>query len=308
MDRFSQRRQIHRGAFAEVFEATDPTSSETVALLLHRLDNYLGGRSQAFQQLEFLTNLAHPTILRVIGFSWTSSSDDLLELATEFHRSGTLETSLKNERNGQPPLLNATQKSKVIFGIVAGMTFLHAHGVIHGDLHPSNILLNHQFDPVIGGFHLSHYAGSKILGELGLQAPAFMVPEYPFDDDVWDFPVDVYTFAVTLYSIFAEPDTLEDGTTLNQRRAPGLVVKFMDKLRMGVRFVRKNEISNALWEVLESCWCSDPEARPTFQDLLVSFRGGKRYVLDGADIDAVLQYERRVDGCFGPPRRNQGGF
>jgi serine/threonine protein kinase len=129
-----------------------------------------------------------------------------------------------------------------------------------------------------------------------LGTPLFMAPELFSDDEMYDFSVDVYAFAITLYSIFAEPKELDDGTT--GPRSPQVLFR---KVVNGARFVRKGEIPDSLWEVIHLCWAKDPKVRPTFQSLLDSFRGCRRYVLDGADRESVLEYETRVYGQFGPP-------
>jgi hypothetical protein len=57
--------------------------------------------------------------------------------------------------------------------------------------------------------------------------------------------------------------------------------------------------------VIESCLKTNPKERPTFQGLLDSFRGGQHYVLEGADREAVLEYEHCVYGQFGPPNESK---
>jgi hypothetical protein len=66
--------------------------------------------------------------------------------------------------------------------------------------------------------------------------------------------------------------------------------------------VRAPEIPDALWTVITRCWAQEPAERPTFLALLNEFRGGNGYVLDGADRSAVVDYEGRVWGDFGPPK------
>jgi serine/threonine protein kinase len=302
LNRFSERRHTASGELGDTFVATDPNTHETVSLLFPRNLYSDAGQQQAFYELECLSTCAHPTLLRLIGFFWKDSPSCRLEIATEFHQNGTLEEVLKRERSGRTSVLNATQKSKVIFGVVAGMAFLHGHGIIHYELNPDHIFLNNEFEPVIRSFgKLPSYEEELDMEDRVIGIPWFTAPELFCDEEnVRDFPVDVYSFAVILYSIFAEPREMDDGKP-PPRNSQSLIVK----VSKGVRFVRKVEIPDGLWEVIESCWKVNPKERPTFQELIDSFRGGQRYVIEGADRNAVLEYENRVYGQFGSPNRGK---
>jgi serine/threonine protein kinase len=52
--------------------------------------------------------------------------------------------------------LTATKKSTIIFGIASGMAHLHSRGIVHCDLKPTTVLLNDQFEPVIGDLYDSN--------------------------------------------------------------------------------------------------------------------------------------------------------
>ena len=97
-------------------------------------------------------------------------------------------------------------------GIIEVMTLVHAHGIVHFVIKPSNILLDAAFSPAISDFGLaktigsaktvSGLANSRVFGftpcfaapELLWLAPAGMVVEA-------DKKVDVYAFAITLWEL-----------------------------------------------------------------------------------------------------------
>jgi len=41
------------------------------------------------------------------------------------------------------------QRLKVIMGTARGLKYLHGKDIIHGNIKPSNILLTHEFDPLV---------------------------------------------------------------------------------------------------------------------------------------------------------------
>jgi serine/threonine protein kinase len=295
--RFCKSRLLYNKEFISHYEGIDTSTNEKVdlfSLTFHEWSPLI--QRFLFHELETLAGNTHPATLRLVGFSLNLSPETPIEIATELHPNGLLGDILKREWK-EGPILNATQRSKIIFGIVAGMASLHGRNVLHRDLKPGNILLNAQFEPVIAGFSLSvSYDANLPLNDI-LGTQAFMAPEMLEGEESYAFPIDVYSFAVTLYSIFAELGEMDDGRDLTGKST----FHFVRAICSGVRFVKKEGIPDSLWEVIQSCWKEDPKVRPTFQQLLESFRGGHRYVLEGGDLSAVLEYEQTVDGEFGVP-------
>jgi hypothetical protein len=110
-----------------------------------------------------------------------------------------------------------------------------------------------------------------------------------FTDGECDFSADVYAFAVTLYSIFAEPKEMDDGNV--SRRSIMIIMRAVCR---GARFLRKPEIPEYHWGVITRCWAQDPKSRPTFEMLLDEFHNSHECILPEADRSAVLEYENLI--------------
>jgi serine/threonine protein kinase len=247
---------------------------------------------QFFRELEVLAGNTHPGTLRLIGFSVTGGAG---RIATRFPANRDL--SLMLRRTSAAAVLDATRKSKIIFGIIAGMAHLHARGVLHRDLKPESIFLDDEFEPVITDFGLARLIIDGSESALGVGSPMHVAPELITDDGNCNFAVDVYAFAVTLYQLFADPQTLSDSS--RRLKSAGDLRR---RVEAGARFVKAPEIPEAIWGVITRCWEADPKDRPTFWQLLNEFHGGQVYALAGADRAAILEYEGRVWGDFGPPK------
>jgi serine/threonine-protein kinase len=284
--RFANRQPIGSGAYSQAFKATDSTTGATVCVRVLKPGYDSEAQRQYERELETFAENAHPATLCLIGFSAT---EDGFITITPFAPYGSVANALHQTA------LGATRKLNIVFGVVAGMAFVHSRGILYRHLKPENILLDDKFEPLIGDFAVYvRLSAAMDFGPAG--TPIFMAPETLTDDES-DCAVDVYAFAVTLYRLFAESVNLDD-----DGRPFRTHLQLLMRVISGARFVKAPEIPDALWVVITRCWAQEPAARPTFWALLNEFRGGKGYVLDGADRAAVLDYESRVWGDFGPPK------
>jgi serine/threonine protein kinase len=244
----------------------------------------------------------HPAALKLVAFSFGQSSDGPLQIVTEFIPNGTVFEALDRERKGNDVVLDATAKSKIIFGIVSAMASLHARGFLHHNLKPHNIFLDERFEPILGDFDcVRPFAGG---GDriTSVEEVLYMAPEIlRKDGDGYDFSIDVFSFAVTLYHIFADIGEFRNERP-DQRQFASM--RLRKAIERGDRFVKKPEIPEYHWAVIVRCWAQDPKARPTFQELLNEFHDKHEYILPGADQSAVLAYENQVGTSFGAPNRS----
>jgi serine/threonine protein kinase len=238
----------------------------------------------------------HPATQELIAFSFGSTSDIPMQIATDFFPNGDLDQALRKARTGKGATLNATMKSMIIFGIVSGMCSLHARGIFHSNLEPGTVFLNERYEPIIGGFDVCHLSDCLLIEDRLVEFPVFIPPELYGEGFTIDFSFDIYSFAVTLYCIFAEAMVLDDDPT-----PIGSPEHFMRRVRNGARFVRRPEIPEYHWGVIVRCWHHDPEARPTFQELLKEFHESHNYILPKSNVRAVHEYEDRVGSHFGDP-------
>jgi serine/threonine protein kinase len=123
---------------------------------------------------------------------------------------------------------------------------------------------------VIGDLGLAKELGGALKdGEqptMMIGTPLHMAPEHWDDSEVEvGQPVDVYAYAVLLYSMFvADPMIM-----LNDK--PGRVrsvENLMQRIGRGARFQRSPDINNSHWRLIESGWDKAPDRRPTFQAIV----------------------------------------
>jgi hypothetical protein len=209
---------------------------------------------------------AHPACLSCVDVQeWGGEG----VIVTQFQPNGTLETMLKLEFSGATTDLWQTQKTIIVLGIAFGMEHIHSKGFVHRDLKPANIFLNQGCEPVIGDFGVAtdFRPSEPSLGPtMFIGTPLHMAPEMWVDEsDGYSQEVDVYAYAVLVYSMFAqEPeDMLDDGKGRAMK-----VNDLMKRIEAGARFRRVAKISDDYWNLITSCWGKEPLKRPTFTDIL----------------------------------------
>jgi serine/threonine protein kinase len=288
-------KRLGKGAFGRVVEATDRKTGKLVAVkfLKQRFEEQSQERS-FIRELEILASNSHPATLRLLGFG--IDPDGTPMVVTDVMTHGTLDKVLKEEARGAHNTeWNATRQSICVFGICAGMAHLHAQGIVHRDLKLENVFLNEQWEPVVADFGLSRALQEGIHRTMEIGTPLHMAPEL-YGDNEYSFPVDVYAFAVLLYSFFTEPTRLDD-----KKGALRHAEQLLQRVNAGARFVKPAGIPDTHWDLISAAWRHDPKQRPTFQELVNDFHLNHRYVFPGADLTQVLEYENRLLEYEAPP-------
>lgn len=128
-----------------------------------------------YRELNIIFQINHPSILKFIGYVNANKKTLLFEYALN----GPLD-QIKNSKCYKN--WNNTKKLIAIYGIAAGMSYLHSHNIIHRDLNTKNILLDENLYPKISGFKISKEIkngkptkSNKIKG-----TPAYLSPEVFF--------------------------------------------------------------------------------------------------------------------------------
>ncbi len=194
---------IATGDFAVVYRARDLELGRAVAVKqIHA--QYLADPQQLaryWQEAQLLASLQHPNILTIYDVvrprGWL-----ILEL---------MQRSLHPEAEGDGIELGALRR--VLLDCCEALRFLHANGVIHGDIKPSNLLLGSQGRVVVGDFGLARRASSE-QGSLLKGTTKYMAPELVSNQFGPVGPAsDLYSLGFTAYELMCgkQFDTLFPG-------------------------------------------------------------------------------------------------
>ncbi|MCA8957603.1 MAG: protein kinase [Planctomycetes bacterium] len=198
-------RLLHRiggGGMGEVFEALQPGLDRRVALKLLRRDMLPNPRSIARFRREALTiaRLEHPGIVRVHavgehhGQPWFAM--ELIDGQPLDHHADSLRTTDRDEF--LPAIV------RLMLAVCEALGHAHAHGVVHRDIKPPNILVRRDGTPVLTDFGLARELGLPSLTQTGEFAgtPYYTSPEQVRGDPQELGPhSDVFSVGVTLYEV-----------------------------------------------------------------------------------------------------------
>eukprot|EP00256_Glycine_max_P031991 XP_006576501.1 receptor protein kinase-like protein ZAR1 [Glycine max] len=231
----------------------------------------------------------HPNVVRLRAYYW--AHDEKL-LISDFISNGNLAHALRG-RNGQPSTnLSWSTRLRIAKGTARGLAYLHEcspRKFVHGDIKPSNILLDNDFQPYISDFGLNRLisitgnnpsTGGFMGGALpymnssqkertnNYKAPEARVPGCRTTQK-WD----VYSFGVVLLEILTGRSPESSPTTSTSMEVPDLVrwvrkgfdqesplSEMVDPSLLQEVRVKKEVL--AVFHVALSCTEEDPEARP----------------------------------------------
>ncbi|KAL8152126.1 hypothetical protein V2J09_021934 [Rumex salicifolius] len=128
------------------------------ALAVRRIGEGAADRLKDFEsQVRSVAKVAasHPNLVRIRGFYW--AADEKL-IIYEFVPNGSLANARYRKGGSSPCHLPWEYRLKIAKGVARGLSYLHDKKHVHGNLKPSNILLDLEMEPKIADFGLDRLA------------------------------------------------------------------------------------------------------------------------------------------------------
>ncbi|XP_044503282.1 probable LRR receptor-like serine/threonine-protein kinase At5g10290 isoform X2 [Mangifera indica] len=178
-DNFSEKNVLGQGGFGKVYRGllTDNTK-----VAVKRLTDFESpGGDAAFQrEVEMISVAVHRNLLRLIGFC-TTPTERLL--VYPYMQNLSVAYRLREIKPGEPVLDWATRK-RIALGAARGLEYLHEHcnpKIIHRDVKAANVLLDEDFEAVVGDFGLAKLVDvrktnvtTQVRGTMGHIAPEYL--------------------------------------------------------------------------------------------------------------------------------------
>ncbi|CAA7401771.1 unnamed protein product [Spirodela intermedia] len=178
-DGFSNKNILGRGGFGKVYKGRLADGS-LVAVKRLKEERTPGGELQFQTEVEMISMAVHRNLLRLRGFCMTPTERLLVY---PYMANGSVASRLRERPPNEPPLDWGTRK-RIALGSARGLSYLHDHcdpKIIHRDVKAANILLDEEFEAVVGDFGLAKLMDYKdthvttaVRGTIGHIAPEYL--------------------------------------------------------------------------------------------------------------------------------------
>ncbi|KAJ4778235.1 U-box domain-containing protein kinase family protein [Rhynchospora pubera] len=265
---FDNSLKIGEGGYGSMFKGS--LRGMTVAIKLLNPQG-MRAKDEFYQEMDALSKLTHLNVSTIIG-----ACPEALAVVYEFLENGSLEDRLSCK--DKTPPLTWRARARIAAEICSALIFLHStnnkqNPVIHGDLKPSNILLDSNFVSRLGDYGIWHALEanatnilSRCSGPMG--SFVYMDPEFFASGELRPCS-DVYSFGIVLLRLLTgrpamgilnevqkavERGSLDDILDKSAGEWPAEVAKRIAVLGMKCCEVKREmrpELATEAWQVLE---------------------------------------------------------
>lgn len=250
-------RLLGQGAFGQVWLGRDLNTGRQVAVkfYLHR-----GGVNWSLlsREVKHLVNMSTGRhIVQVLGVGWEAEPPYYV---MEFLENGSIE-DLVRARGA----LGIAESVALFREIAEGLNYAHGKGVLHCDLKPANVLLDHDWRP-----RLADFGQSRMSHE---QAPSlgtlfYMAPEQADLAASVDSKWDVYALGAILYTMLVGSPPYRSAEMVEQLDTAGSLPERLKRYRDTIYsspppklHYRRRGADKQLCQIVDQCLSKRPEDR-----------------------------------------------
>jgi tRNA A-37 threonylcarbamoyl transferase component Bud32 len=275
-------RALGRGATAEVLLAREPALQRLVAVkvLLAELAADSVARERFEREARSAARISHPHVTAIHRVGRTPDGRPFIVM--EYIEGRTLADMLAP---GEP--LDEATACSILAAIARALAAAHQRGVIHRDVRPANVLVEHRTGrAVLGDFGIAALletgsaaaarltAAGMLLGDVQHNSPEQIRGESVIEQS------DVYSFGVLAYEV------LTGAGPFQARSGAEMLAAHLQQKPPDLRALRP-QLPPRLAALLTRCLAKDPNQRPLAAELAVELADGGRAEDAGTGAEAA---------------------
>ncbi|XP_022634343.1 probable serine/threonine-protein kinase PBL2 [Vigna radiata var. radiata] len=278
---FSPKNYLSEGGFGSVYKGR-LQGGLRIAVKQHKCAS-LQGEKEFKSEVNALSRAIHENVVMLRG-SCSEGNNRLL--VYEFICNGSLDQHL-SQHSRRP--LTWKERIKVAIGAARGLLYLHQNNIIHRDMRPSNILVTHDYEAMLGDFGLARTEqmdslySTDVVGTIG-----YLAPEYA-ESGKLSTKTDVYAFGVVLLQLITGMRTADKRLgekslvgwarpLLKERNYPDLIDE---------RMLDNHDCHQLFWMIrlAEKCLSRDSQRRLSMDTVVNALT----HILEGNTCSVVLR-------------------
>ncbi|KAG1873590.1 kinase-like protein [Suillus subalutaceus] len=231
------------------------------------------------RELKICAKLKHANILPVYGYTY--GFGPFLAIVSPWAENGSLSDYLEPEGVA----FTLVRRFRILRDIIAGLQYLHANSVIHGDFNGPNVLIHGDGTACVADFGLSLMYSeiisaskaswtSTLKGNMRWMAPELLVEQEDGSQVRPSEQSDMYSFGGIMLQV------LTNKVPYYYLSNDAAIILCIAKSQTPSRS-RYAELPERYWQFIEQCWSTDPRERPSTEGADTAIRN-EFYSLSGS--------------------------
>ena len=255
-DAYTLERELDGAGMSRVFIALERGLGRQVVIKVLSPEEAASIRVERFaREIKLAASLQQANIVPVL------SAGTVVELP--FYTMPFVEGRSLRERLDADGALPLGEGVSILRDVARALAYAHAHGVVHRDIKPGNVLLSGG-TAVVTDFGIAKALGAarEAVGSMtltmegtSLGTPAYMAPEQAAADPAADHRVDVYAFGCLAYELFTGKPPF-DGRPIHR-----IIAAHLSETPVPVA-VRRSDVPEPIAALIGQCLEKDPARRP----------------------------------------------
>ncbi|KAJ6795621.1 protein NSP-INTERACTING KINASE 3-like [Iris pallida] len=223
---FDPKNILGKGGYGVVYKGC--LRDGTIVAVKRLKDNAVGGEVQFQTEVEMISLAVHRNLLRLYGFCMTENERLLVY---PYMPNGSVASQLRERVHGRPAV-DWLRRKRIALGTARGLVYLHEQcdpKIIHRDVKAANILLDEEFEAIVGDFglaklldHQESHVTTAVRGTVGHIAPEYLSTGQSSEK------TDVFGFGILLLELITGQKALDFGRGTTQK---GAMLDWVKKLR-----------------------------------------------------------------------------